>query len=194
MKQRDVLLLGLGAAGLAWMWSRTQSGTAAIQSAASGAAAAGSSAATAVGSALTNAGAWVMSQVRGIRNNNPGNIVKTSDVWEGQSPTQTDPSFVQFTTPEWGIRALVRVMRTHFNNGQNTIRQLITSWAPPTENNTDAYITEVAGLAGIGPDDVITDFETAIAAIIPGVITQENGLNPYTPDVIASGITLEQTA
>jgi hypothetical protein len=135
-----------------------------------------------------------MSQVRGIRNNNPGNIVKTSDVWEGQSPTQTDPTFVQFLTPEWGIRALVRVMRTHFNNGQNTVRQLITSWAPPSENNTDAYITEVAAIAGIGPDDVITDFDATIGAIVPGVIMQENGLNPYTPDVIASGITLEQTA
>jgi hypothetical protein len=183
MKQQDLLLIGLGAAGLAYLWSRTASGTAAIQSAAS-----------TVVDAASAAGNWAMSQVRGIRNNNPGNIEKTADVWEGQAPTQTDPTFVQFTSPEWGIRALVRVMRTHFAAGQTTIRQLITSWAPPSENDTGAYIAEVAAAAGIGADDVITDFESAIAAIIPGVIVQENGTNPYTPDVIASGLSLEQTA
>lgn len=35
---------------------------------------------------------------RGIRNNNPLNIRRSADHWQGMRDEQTDPSFVQFKT------------------------------------------------------------------------------------------------
>lgn len=45
---------------------------------------------------------------RGIRNNNPGNIRRNGDPWQGLAETQGDKEFFTFTTPVYGIRALAR--------------------------------------------------------------------------------------
>jgi len=42
---------------------------------------------------------------RGIRNNNPLNIRKSADKWQGLSTLQEDKEFFQFETIEWGWRA-----------------------------------------------------------------------------------------
>ena len=48
------------------------------------------------------------SGVRGIRNNNPGNIRKgRKRIWEGEVYPGTDPSFSQFRTMAYGVRALL---------------------------------------------------------------------------------------
>ena len=47
---------------------------------------------------------------RGIRNNNPGNIV-AGDKWLGR--TGTDGRFVKFKSAEYGLRAIGRVINTY---------------------------------------------------------------------------------
>ena len=42
---------------------------------------------------------------RGIRNNNPLNIRRSKDQWQGLRAQQTDASFCQFETLEYGWRA-----------------------------------------------------------------------------------------
>ena len=65
---------------------------------------------------------------RNTRNNNPGNIRHSSDVWRGMSKEQTDDDFVQYETPHFGIRASARNFRTYFRtHGNDTITKLITS-------------------------------------------------------------------
>ncbi|MFI3272941.1 MAG: structural protein, partial [Pseudomonadota bacterium] len=49
---------------------------------------------------------------RGIRNHNPGNI-RHGDDWQGLRDTQTDKNFCQFVSPEFGIRALARVLMNY---------------------------------------------------------------------------------
>jgi hypothetical protein len=51
-----------------------------------------------------------MSTPRGIANNNPGNIVKTSTVWKGEKLISSDPVFEQFETIELGYRALIKLL------------------------------------------------------------------------------------
>ena len=46
---------------------------------------------------------------RGIRNNNPGNIRVAKIRWQGQKTAQFDQSFVEFDSPEMGLRALMKV-------------------------------------------------------------------------------------
>ena len=100
---------------------------------------------------------------RGFRNNNPG----TSDSacrGRAMSPMQTDPSFVQFTAPQWGIRAIAKILTHYQTEGFNTVRKIINQWAPPNENDTDSYIRDVAALCEVTPDtpiDVKALFQTS---------------------------------
>ena len=81
---------------------------------------------------------------RGLRNNNPGNLRRSNDNWQGLAPEQTDPQFFQFTAPEWGYRALIKTLQTYRRkHGLQTIAELISRWAPANENNTSAYIRSV---------------------------------------------------
>ncbi len=92
---------------------------------------------------------------RGIRNNNPLNIRRSKDQWQGLSKTQGDRSFCQFETLEYGWRAAFHLLtRTYYHKYRlYTIRGIVSRWAPPSENNTEAYIANVSRLTGIDPDE-----------------------------------------
>jgi len=98
---------------------------------------------------------------RGIRNNNPLNIRLSSDRWQGQRPPSTSPegekAFCVFESMAYGWRAaFVILCRTYYNKHKlRTIRAIITRWAPPKENNTEAYIRRVTDRIGIGADTVL---------------------------------------
>lgn len=127
---------------------------------------------------------------RGERNNNPGNIRYVAGVtWKGQSSTQTDPAFVQFTNPIYGIRAIVRVMHSYENDGVYTIRDAIDRWAPPNENNSQAYIAAVCKDCGVGATDVVS-LDSIMPQLVTAIIQHENGQCVYTGDQITQGITL----
>lgn len=101
-----------------------------------------------------------MALPRGIRNNNPLNIRKGS-TWKGEKKIQTDPSFEQFETLQYGIRAGLKLIQNHISgfNGsrppRNTIRKLISVWAPPSENATEGYIMFVCQHVFKLPSDII---------------------------------------
>ena len=92
---------------------------------------------------------------RGIRNNNPLNIRRTADRWKGLMLTQTDREFFQFQSLEYGWRAAIRILTvTYYGKYRlETIRKIVSRWAPPTENNTAAYISTVSRITGISPDE-----------------------------------------
>ena len=98
-----------------------------------------------------------MSLPRGIRNNNPLNIRRSKDQWKGLADAQTDRAFCQFKSLEYGWRAAFYLLtRTYYHKYRlYTIRTIIRRWAPPGENNTEAYITNVSSLTGIDPDEPI---------------------------------------
>ena len=98
-----------------------------------------------------------MSEPRGIRNNNPLNIRKSSDRWQGLSTLQEDKEFFKFYSMEYGWRAaFVILCRTYYGKYKlRTIRDIVSRWAPANENNTAAYIRYVSDYTGIGPDRVL---------------------------------------
>lgn len=134
-----------------------------------------------------------MSVPRGIRNHNPGNIERTTVRWKGMAPAQPDPRFISFLRPEWGIRAIARILLGDWREGQNTIASLIDEWAPPHENDTAAYIRAVGKAAGVDPYKPC-DVPALLLKIIPAIIRHENGFQPYPADVIQLGIDLERSA
>lgn len=117
---------------------------------------------------------------RGIRNNNPGNI-RRGDHWQGMADEQPDPSFVTFVRPIWGLRAIGKTLMTYQDkHGCDTVRNFIERWAPPSENNTEAYVHDVADALQTGPDDRINIHSTGtMAAMIEAIVQHENGEQPY---------------
>ena len=99
---------------------------------------------------------------RGIRNNNPLNIRRSGDKWQGLKTLQEDKEFFQFETIEWGWRAaFVILCKTYYGKYKlRTIRDIVSRWAPPKENNTEAYIRHVSDYTGIGPDRDLGDPQT----------------------------------
>ena len=97
---------------------------------------------------------------RGIRNNNPLNIRHSKDKWQGIAITQTDKSFVQFQSMAYGYRAAWKVLDTYcltFRRERKAynVRNIIARWAPPSENDTEAYIRTVVSLSGLGGNENI---------------------------------------
>lgn len=130
---------------------------------------------------------------RGIRNNNPGNIDRTGVRWQGMADDQsTDSRFIVFTAPEWGIRAIARVLATYRARGLMTIQQVISTWAPPKENNTAAYIAAVSRAVNYPATAPLSAAQ--IPGLIAAIIQHENGQQPYSAEQIAKGIELERTA
>lgn len=91
---------------------------------------------------------------RGIRNNNPLNIRKGND-WQGERYPQSDKSFEEFTSMEYGLRAAFILLRNYITGGKSgrvhydTIEKIVRRWAPPIENATEKYIQFVADNSGI---------------------------------------------
>ena len=95
---------------------------------------------------------------RGLRNNNPLNIRHSADRWQGARINQTDKAFVQFTSMAYGYRAVWKILDTYcltFKRERKAynVRNIIGRWAPPTENDTDAYVRNVVKLSGLGGNE-----------------------------------------
>ena len=74
-----------------------------------------------------------------IGKNNIFNIRAGQAQWLGMTGTRR--GFVEFETREYGIRAWLVLMRNYRRRyGCRTIRQIVTRFAPPTENQTERYI------------------------------------------------------
>ncbi|MBF4491040.1 hypothetical protein IR010_00695 [Flavobacterium sp. MR2016-29] len=103
------------------------------------------------------------SEVRGLRNNNPGNLIKTNIAWQGKIPhsDNTDKNFEQFTNVYYGLRAMLKDVINDINKGKNTVSLLITEYAPPSENDTKAYINSVAKTLGVSPTERLTEINSA---------------------------------
>ena len=129
-------------------------------------------------------------QPRGIANNNPGNIEYTGDQWQGiDSDMPSDGRFVRFTAPEYGIRAMGRILNTYRDKyGANTIYKIINRWSPPNENNTASYIDEVANKLDIAPHDPVP--YSLRPHLIAAMIKRENGVQPYSLQEIEYGLSL----
>lgn len=141
---------------------------------------------------LSYGGKKVYDSTRGLRNNNPGNIRRTSDQWQGLSPSQSDPAFFQFTEAKWGIRAMAKLLKNYQTRyGLGTVQDIINRWAPPVENDTGSYVRHVANVVGVSPTDPISlNDNEVLTKLVEGVIKHENGIQPYSAATIAEGIAL----
>ena len=129
---------------------------------------------------------------RGIRNNNPGNLRHSKTIWMGQDDEQPDKEFVKFEAPKYGIRALYKVLLTYqAKHNLKTVADIINRWAPPSENDTGAYVRSVAKACGIDADTPVDVAKRPMGLrIVKAIINHENGQQPYTDELITEAIEL----
>lgn len=122
---------------------------------------------------------------RGLRNNNPGNIRINKDTFQGEVDPSQDKSFKQFKTMAYGYRAMFIDLSTKLNRGLNTIEKIIYVWAPPNENDTEAYIDQVVKLSGVPRKKILNKYSGDDYIEIVAAMSQvENGIKADMSDVL----------
>lgn len=121
---------------------------------------------------------------KGIRNNNPGNLRDSGVPWIGLLPN-SDNGFCVFDTPFHGIRALAKNLNSYGRSGMHSPSAVIERWAPPSENDTDAYLKDVCQRTGFDPTQFIDlDNNATLRSMTMAIIWHENGQQPYADDLI----------
>lgn len=80
----------------------------------------------------------------GMNGNNPGNI----------RPVGTGPGggFRNYPDLGSGITGVLGNLNSYGKLGLNTVSKIVSTWAPPNENDTQAYIADVAKQTGLDPN------------------------------------------
>jgi hypothetical protein len=99
----------------------------------------------------------------GIRNNNPGAMMPGGKL-------------AQYPDMQTGLAALDGNLASYGKQGVNTISGVISKWAPPNENDTQAYIKDVSQRLGISPNQKI-DLTNPLQrqALSTAIALHENG-------------------
>lgn len=114
----------------------------------------------------------------GLRNHNPGNL----------RPAGATTGFQTFGSDEQGLAALARQLLTYGDRGKNTLRSIIGTYAPPGENNTGAYVSDLMGRLGIGPDEVIDLHNAAqLSRLMGAIVTHEGNAQGISQGALDSG-------
>ncbi len=136
---------------------------------------------------------FLKNEVRGLRNNNPGNIRLTNIPWKGKIPNNlnTDGKFEQFTSYSYGVRALYILIKTYYNKyNLKSVSAIISKFAPPHENRTQSYINKVSVELGVKPtrDFILT--ANKIITLIYAIDKIENGKQTITKNHINKAMKL----
>lgn len=136
---------------------------------------------------LGGGGYAVYQMTRGLRNNNPGNIVyDPANNWLGQ--TGTDGHFAVFSSPVYGIRAMAKALLNYVNKDgvAPTVDSIIRRWS---KTDQDVYVANVSAALGVDPRDTI-DVQSSLPVMIKTMIKQEDGIDPYPDTLLMQGIQL----
>ncbi len=98
-----------------------------------------------------------------LRNNNPGALMPGGKL-------------AQYPDMQSGVAALDQNLQSYAKQGINTLSGVISKWAPPNENNTQAYIADAAKRLGIDPNQKIDLTNPAVRqAVGTAIMLHENG-------------------
>ena len=125
---------------------------------------------------------------RGLENRNPGNIRRAPVRYKGEVRPSRDPDFKEFESLAWGYRAIFVLLDTYRTRyGIDTLRGMISRWAPPSENRTEAYIRAVSADTGSGPDEALEPLDPATMVPVAAAISRVENGTAADPDEIRRG-------
>lgn len=109
----------------------------------------------------------------GLRQNNPGNLRS----W-GSNPRSH--GFAQFADAGSGLSAMAQQLALYSKRGLDSVKAIISTYAPSSENDTSGYIGNVTKRMGVGAADKLDLKDPAIMAkLMDAMIRQEQGYNPF---------------
>jgi hypothetical protein len=96
---------------------------------------------------------WFQPDAIPAKRNNPGDLrfAHQMGATVPAGAPESPPPIAQFENKALGTTALFRQLWLQVAQGQ-TVRQIIAQWAPPTENNTSAYLQDVLNWTGLPAD------------------------------------------
>jgi hypothetical protein len=116
-----------------------------------------------------------------LRNNNPGALMPGGKL-------------ANYPDMQSGIAAMDQNLASYANKGVNTLSDVISKWAPPNENNTQAYIKDVSQRLGIPPNQKVDLTNPAQRlAISSAIMLHENGSASVFSGGAARGAPTSQT-
>lgn len=110
----------------------------------------------------------------GLRNNNPGNL-------------QPGGHEAHYATMAQGLHAMAALLVSYSKHGLNTIRKIISKYAPASAGNpTASYIRNISAALGISPDRVLdlAHNPQLLARLMGPMVNFENGQNPIAPSAL----------
>jgi len=111
---------------------------------------------------------------RNWRNNNPGNM-NASPFTEAHGALGSDGRFAIFADMDTGMKAL-SVLLTSANYINLSIVAAMNRYAPPSENNTDAYTSFISSRVGVDPSTLMSDLTAdQLAAFAQAIYHYEGG-------------------
>ena len=120
--------------------------------------------------------------------NNPGNI-EAGEEFAGETGETYAGRFAVFDSPQMGIRALARDLRSKMNEFDGDVSKIMNKYAPPSENPA-TYKKYVKSKVG----DKVTDenFEKLVASIIQFENKPEIAAQYLRPEIFQEGIKLSK--
>lgn len=120
----------------------------------------------------------------GVRNNNPGNLRQWGDM------PRDAKGYAMFPTADAGLAAVIKNLRAQQKvHGLNTIESIISKWAPPSENDTGAYISDVVKRTGFGAKQRLNlDDAATVAPLISSIIKHEGNGAAYSDEMINKAV------
>jgi len=88
------------------------------------------------------------------KNRNPGNIrYNPANQWKGQ--IGENGGFCVFSSLDYGLRAMIVLLRNYHRDGYFTINSIVSKYAPMRENPTIEYIDSVSLCSGINKGEIL---------------------------------------
>ena len=115
----------------------------------------------------------ITSTIRGIRNNNPTNMIDAGIPWDGMTGTDANGFCVFATLPD-GITAAKKNLRSYWRlHGINTVDGICRRWSATDQ---DAYVANVSAYLGVDPQDSLDMEDDGVRTqLVRGMSRQEDG-------------------
>lgn len=124
---------------------------------------------------------------RAERNNNPGNLIYVGQ--RGASREAGGGRFASFESPEDGVAALVRQLQLYGQRGTDTLETIMAKYAPPNENDTDAYIDTLAKRLGVSATQKLDLNDAAtLTGLVQGISRHEAGRSFLSDEQVMTGL------
>lgn len=126
---------------------------------------------------------------RAERNNNPGNLEYRGQ--DGAIPEDGSGRFAKFGSAAEGVSALVKQLQRYGARGLDSLDKIIAKYAPPGENDTQAYIDVLSQKLGVAPSEKLdlTNPDT-LKTLVKGISKHEAGVDFLSNKDVMTGINM----